>query len=216
MSINQGVSIEQQTNIYHISPHSYEAFLSVDENLVESSINMELKPIGFEISIEVGNATRIQSEILVLKFANRFYGADYEVAKAINLTEEVLLNKMLLKKNYALLPSQELIASPYILFLQVGELYEFGYDQIRQFAMDSLQILAQIAPGVEHIAMTIHGIGYGLDEYESLRAQIAGYFDAYTRKEYPSHLKRITIIERNANRAKRIRTILSLGCDQNM
>jgi hypothetical protein len=95
-----------------------------------------------------------------------------------------------------------------VLFIGVLPLYQFDYGQIREFSSYSLQILAQGIPDVEHVAMTMHGVGYGLDEKESFLAQIGGLFDAVHSGIAPSSLKRITIVERNQGRATRLKQIL--------
>jgi hypothetical protein len=57
--------------------------------------------------------------------------------------------------------------------------------------------------------MTIHGVGYGLDESEALRSQLAGCLDALESGHYPSALERITIVELDRARALRLQAILN-------
>ncbi len=57
--------------------------------------------------------------------------------------------------------------------------------------------------------MTIHGVGYGLDEAEALKVQIAGYIDAIEHGNYPNTLKRISIVERNPQRARLLEQVLA-------
>jgi len=56
--------------------------------------------------------------------------------------------------------------------------------------------------------MTMHGVGYGLDEQESFLSQLAGLLEAARSDLAPSKLRRITIVERNKRRADRLREIL--------
>lgn len=95
-----------------------------------------------------------------------------------------------------------------MLFVGVLSLYRFDYGQIREFSSYSLQVLAQQMPNAEHVAMTMHGIGYGLDEKEAFLAQLAGLFDATHAGIAPSSLTRITIVEKNQGRASRLKQIL--------
>ena len=67
--------------------------------------------------------------------------------------------------------------------------------------------MAQELPRTGHIAMTMHGIGYGLDERESFLAQISGILDATLDDPSLSRI-RVTIIERNRGRAERLQAIL--------
>ena len=200
----------QQTSVYYISTSNQESPTKTPDQLIVN------KNRRVEVVIQTGNAQEIQADILVLKFAETFYGADCQISAKLGLTEQELTQRIPELWDHALLPSNSIIASSYILFLQVGLLWTFQYEQIRRFASDSLRILAKIAPGVKHIAMTIHGTGYGLDEYEAFRSQIAGFFDAFRNKLYPPQLERITIVELNPDRANRLRTILSLATPENI
>lgn len=74
-----------------------------------------------------------------------------------------------------------------------------------------MKILSQEAPTTKHLAMTIHGPGYGLDENEAALAQIAGYLHAIRMGEVPIDIERISIIEKNFERVQRLRRAL----DQN-
>ena len=56
--------------------------------------------------------------------------------------------------------------------------------------------------------MTIHGVGYGLDEAEALQSQLAGLLDSLESNNYPRALERITFVERNEDRAHRLRITL--------
>jgi hypothetical protein len=85
----------------------------------------------------------------------------------------------------------------------------YHYEEIREFAANVLKVLAKDAPSTRHLAMTIHGVGYGLDETEALRAQLAGYIDALELGQYPPRLKRISIVERGPDRAQRLMAVLN-------
>jgi hypothetical protein len=60
----------------------------------------------------------------------------------------------------------------------------------------------------------MHGVGYGLDEKESFLAQIGGLFDAFKGSRLPAHLKRITIVEKDRDRALRLKRILKESLPQ--
>jgi hypothetical protein len=63
-------------------------------------------------------------------------------------------------------------------------------------------------PAASHIAFTLHGAGYGLDESEAFRAELAGILDAVETGDCSSGIKLVTFIERNAGRAQRLQTLL--------
>jgi hypothetical protein len=54
----------------------------------------------------------------------------------------------------------------------------------------------------------LHGIGFGLDEVESFLAQFAGIQDGMLNNRSLTSIKRISIVERNHDRIKRLRQIL--------
>jgi hypothetical protein len=56
--------------------------------------------------------------------------------------------------------------------------------------------------------MTLHGVGFGLDEAEAFRAEIAGILDAVAAGQRPDGLNRVSIVERDAQAASRLRTLL--------
>ena len=109
---------------------------------------------------------------------------------------------------YTLLPSRGEIAAKQALFVGVPPLSLLGYGEIREFVSHAMQILARNMPSAKHIAMTIHGPGYGLDETECFLAQIAGLMDAFRSEAVPPFLQRITIVEKNQGRAYRLEQIL--------
>ncbi len=109
---------------------------------------------------------------------------------------------------FRLVPSNSAISAENALFIGVVDLYEFGYREIRAFARRVLSSLAGAASEVRHIATTVHGAGYGLDEIEAFDAEVAGFLDAIGSGDVPRLLERITIIERNPGRVERLSPIL--------
>ncbi len=160
-------------------------------------------------SIQIGDVTTFQADVLALKFAQGFYGADRVVAGILD--KDVSAMRDLLPKlgSHKLLPASNMLTATSVLFVSVPYLNDFRYEEIRKFATNVLKAVAQDAPLTRHLAMTIHGVGYGLDETEALRAQLAGCLDALEQGQFPPHLKRISIVERNPDRAQRLTDVLS-------
>jgi hypothetical protein len=157
-----------------------------------------------EILIVESDICSFDADVVVLKYAQSFYGADSVVAGALaNVTEQ----KQLAPKpgKHSLIPTNFQLASSYVLFVGVVPLFEFNYAQIRAFSKRSIEITTKELPRASHIAMTIHGVGYGLDERESFLAQIGGILDA---SDGCGAIKCVSIVEMNAMRARRLRTIL--------
>lgn len=86
----------------------------------------------------------------------------------------------------------------------VKDLYEFEYKDIREFARLGIEALAKSAPSVRHCAITLHGAGYGLDEIEAFESEMAGLLEAINSGAFPKALRRISIVEINAGRARRL------------
>ena len=56
--------------------------------------------------------------------------------------------------------------------------------------------------------MTLHGAGYGLDEKEAFESEVAGLMDAIISADFPPSLTRISFVERNPGRARRLQHLL--------
>jgi hypothetical protein len=56
--------------------------------------------------------------------------------------------------------------------------------------------------------MTLHGVGFGLDETEAFESEVAGIVQAIDSRQYPQSLQAVSIIERGANRAARMQRAL--------
>jgi hypothetical protein len=158
-----------------------------------------------EFSIEQGDITSFDADVLALKYALSFHGADQLVASrliAAGIAEDALKPPF---GEYRYLSSKGAVRAGHALLVGVGRLQSFGYQQIQQFAADVLRTLASEAPTTRSLAMTIHGPGYGLDEIEAATSQFAGYLDAITAGKLPGALEQIVIVERNADRVQRLR-----------
>jgi hypothetical protein len=158
------------------------------------------------IYIECANIIDFPCDILVLKHAQGFYGADARVA---SLLKPKIGNRdeiSPLPDEYVFIEPQDKLLAKQILFLGVASLHEFEYEQIREFARRSIEVLQQQKPEVKRIAMTVHGVGYGLDEREAFLAQLAGLFDAFREGLTANALERITIVEKNPGRQHACKT----------
>jgi len=159
-----------------------------------------------QIAVECSDITDFACDVVVLKYAQAFFGADKAVAsRIVDDYEQSIAPRV---GEYVLLPSKGKIAARQALFIGVPSLYQFDYGEIRKFAGQAMQILAEDMPSAKHVAMTMHGIGYGLDETECFLAQIAGLLDAFRSRSVPPSLQRVTIVERNQNRALRLQQVL--------
>jgi hypothetical protein len=164
---------------------------------------------GIIIDVACGDVLSFEADVLALKHAGgRLYGADREVAAALS-TVGVEIRDALPEVGKSLLQSSRgAVKSSLVLFLGTPGLYDFDYAEIREFGRRVLAALAH-EPEVRHVALTLHGPGYGLDESEAFRAEVAGLLDAVAAGEYPPVLKRITIVEISEGRAARLTSLLA-------
>ncbi len=159
-----------------------------------------------QIAVECSDIVDYACDVVVLKYAQAFYGADLAVASRI--VEDYKQSIAPPVGEHVLLPSKGKIAARQALFIGVPSLYQFDYDGIRKFAGQAMQILAEEMPSAKHVAMTMHGINYGLDETECFLAEIAGLLDAFRSRSAPPFLQQVTVIERGQNRAMRLQQVL--------
>jgi hypothetical protein len=140
-----------------------------------------------------------------LKHAQAFYGADAVVTAALDRAGRGRVEIHADPGDYVLLPSHGAVATEHVLFVGVESLVTFEYSQIREFTAQGLMIASRELPHARHVAMTIHGVNYGLDERETFLAQLGGVADAEQQCVAATHL---TIIEKDVGRAARLKAIL--------
>jgi len=158
------------------------------------------------VSVETADALEFPSDVLALKYAQALYGVDLAVyRKLADSLGEFRLPDL---SEFALLQTTGIIGPNAVLFVGVQPLYEFGYQEIREFARSILASLAVKAPNIAHLSLTIHGATYGLDEIEAFKAEIAGIFDALTTGDFPDQLTKITFVERDNGRTRRLEATL--------
>ncbi len=169
-----------------------------EDNQVPSTQN------GIRIRVECADALTFQTDFLVVKYAQDLYGLDLSVVE--RLEREGIETRPHLPQtgSHHLVNSMNQIAAQSVLFVGVEVLFYFRYKEIRDFARRALAILAQEAPEAKHIAFTLHGANYGLDELEAFEAEVAGLSDAVKAGSYPPRLEEIIILERKQERAERL------------
>lgn len=94
------------------------------------------------------------------------------------------------------------------LFVGTVPLGHFEYAEIRTWAREAVAATRGSATTVQHLGMTTHGAGIGLDEEEAFTAQRAGLLDALRRREWPAMLTHITVFELDGRRAERLARVM--------
>jgi hypothetical protein len=158
------------------------------------------------IRVEVGDALKLDADVLALKYAQALYGVDWAVHQRLS---EVGSPPHLPKPGaFTLQRGDGLFGARSVLFVGVKSLDQFGYAEIRDFARRALLSLADKLPTTRHLAVTLHGPGFGLDETACFEAEVAGLVDAITGDDYPEELETISFVEQNFGRGNRLRAWL--------
>jgi hypothetical protein len=161
------------------------------------------------ISVENADALTFAADVLALKHAQSLYGVDEAVVALLAVDRPKLRVSLPKPGGFRLFATSGRVGAPSVLFIGVPTIREFDYAGIRDFGKRVLSSLAGAAPGTRHVALTLHGPGYGLDEAEAFRAEIAGLLDALTSDDVPDSLERVTVVERSSGRAKRLTGLLA-------
>jgi hypothetical protein len=169
---------------------------------------MEGKVMSIEISVQCADVAGIPSDLLVLKHAQNFHGADQAVAA--RLTERRICTEADIAPangEHVLLETAKAIAAKRTLFLGTPRLREFRYREMTLFARRAIKIIGDNRLPIRTLTTTIHGAGYGLDVAESLRALLFGYQQGLAASPLPQ-LERIIFAERNSRRCEMLQSLL--------
>jgi hypothetical protein len=134
------------------------------------------------------------------------YGVDSLVVRRLEATGSVVRDTLPKPDGFRLIDAGGNLAAKSVLFVGVVPLTSFEYETIREFSKRALIWLAGAKPPPAHIAFTLHGVGFGLDESEAFRAELVGILDAVETGDCGINL--VTIIEHDAGRARRLQTLL--------
>jgi hypothetical protein len=163
---------------------------------------------GIGIRVECADALTFKADVLVLKHAQALYGVDELAVEALEQGGVDVRARLPPPDGFRLIPSNGLLGADAVLFLGVGQLRSLDYQELRDFGCRALSSLAGRAPQVEHVALTLHGPGFGLDESEAFRAEFAGLLDAVQARDCPRSLRQITFVENSVGRAARLAQLL--------
>ncbi|HWM89643.1 MAG TPA: hypothetical protein VN493_02635 [Thermoanaerobaculia bacterium] len=159
------------------------------------------------IEVQEGDVLEFPADVLALKYAQSLYGADLAVYELLSESGREALPLPSVNA-FKFISTEGIIAPENVLFVGVPPLRQFRYQQIREFGRNVLISLAVQAPLTKHLALTIHGPGYGLDEVEAFQSEVAGVLDAIATDDYPLDLSIISFVERNHGRSERLKDVL--------
>jgi hypothetical protein len=169
---------------------------------------VEGKAMPIEISVQCGDVANVPSDLLLLKHAQNFYGADLSIVA--RLTERGVCREADVapaKGKHVLLETGQALAAERTLFLGTPSLRQFRYPEMTQFARRAINLIGEKRLPIRTLTTTVHGPGYGLDIAESLRALILGFQQGLATSPLPQ-LAKIIFAERNARRCELLQTLL--------
>jgi hypothetical protein len=136
------------------------SYLKSELYFLQSRLSMEIAIINADI-------TQIAADLIVMKHADGFYGADRVIADVIGFNKHI-------RDGASLYVSAKTIGAPEVLFIGVGPLNEFRYEKIQAFGSAAVALARDCKRRIAHMALTLHGPGYGLDPEQSFLSMIAG------------------------------------------
>lgn len=156
---------------------------------------------GIEIRILEEDGLTYRADALVLKHAQALYGLDRKAVVHTGIDPDLLPKP----GEYQQFPRHPNVAAGAMLFIGTRPIGEFTYSDVRDFGYRALACVANSLRDVTEIAVTLHGVGYGLDETECFDAEVAGILDAVRSGDVPHPLRIVSFLELNAGRAARMR-----------
>ncbi|MEW5958073.1 MAG: hypothetical protein AB1801_10140 [Chloroflexota bacterium] len=165
-------------------------------------------PAAVEFSIIPGDILSFEADVIALKHAQEFFGVDWAVAEALSQAGISESELACLPNDYRYVNTRGRIQARHALYIGMPPITQIDYQQVKEFAARSLLILQSEAPHTVHLGLTLHGLGFGLDEVEVFLAEFQGCLEAIQLGAVPEALKRITIVELSSNRVERLRRAL--------
>lgn len=151
------------------------------------------------IEIVKADVVDVDAEVLLLKHAYGFHGADESVFLRLEQATIVPADFAVDEGQSICVTTNGAVAARQALFIGTCRLGKFRYREIRRFARLAIELIAMQNTNVPTIATTIHGAGYGLDVEESFQAMIMGFQQGLAEFPIPS-LQKIIFVERHPRR----------------
>jgi hypothetical protein len=156
--------------------------------------------MALQVCVVRDDVTSVAADMLLLKYAQRLYGADEAVALRLFQHRVCEENDLAPEAgDFCLLETKGAIGAGRVLFVGTPRLGGFRYREMRQFARQAIDVLSRQPFPIRTLATTVHGAGYGLDIEEALRSLILGFQQGLTTHPLSS-LEQIVFVERNARR----------------
>jgi hypothetical protein len=163
------------------------------------------------VSLTHGDVFAYPSDAVALKYAQEFHGADLAAADALWKwpSKQPGHRDLWLPGvgDSAVYPTEGRMKPRHLVLVGVVPIDQFEYAEIRDFSRRAITSVEKLAE-CQELSLTLHGINYGLDESEAFTAELAGFLDAIRRREWPSHLRKVTIVESDKGRVERLSRVM--------
>lgn len=158
-----------------------------------------------ELAVIRDDIRSVEADLVILKYASGFHGADAAVANDLTQSkskDHSLENiaGQIEKDEYFITDTNHLIQAKKVLFIKMPPLPGIYYPQLRNFSHQALSLAIRYAEESKHIAMTIHGPGFGLDPSVAFLAQIAGLLATLATNSIPADLDGLSFVEHDFER----------------
>jgi O-acetyl-ADP-ribose deacetylase (regulator of RNase III) len=154
------------------------------------------------ISVVRGDITTFACDAVMLKYARAHYGVDAIIA---NLIKDALPRAETEppEKKFSIVPTGNFLSAGAAVFIGTPSLTRFSYQDVMKFSQMAMEIAADRRNAFKHVAFTLHGAGFGLDELEAARALVTGCVSTL-KKNRPGGPERISIVELDPDRYRRV------------
>jgi hypothetical protein len=162
-----------------------------------------------ELDLKAGDVAGVEADVVAVKYAEGLFGSALALAGPLGKTQEELGQALTSVGSRQILPGAGRIKARKALFLSVVPLARFDYVDVERFAFDVLGALQSLAPEVRDLALTLHGIGFGMSPAKVLRSEIKGFSEAIKTGAYPPQLEKITIVDGDEEIVAQLESTLS-------
>lgn len=165
---------------------------------------------GLRIEVQAGDILAFPCDLIVLKHAQELYGADQAFFQSLPRRQaKPILDRAPAPGQSLTIESDGYTAAPTITFVGTPRLYSLEYSEVRALGVRAVDAATTAERPVRHLALTVHGPGFGLDEEESFEALLAGLVEGAEARPDNSALERVTIVERDVPRSRRFQALLA-------
>ncbi len=162
-----------------------------------------------ELSVQFGDILQVPADVIALKYAQGFYGADHAIANRLAAGNIVSLEDLKVPiGEHKIAICNGVVRARNALFVGTASIDRFRYEDIRRWVQAVMEILKAKNESIKHISLTLHGRGFGLEIGAAFLALLAGLVSSIRNKGIPDSLVGISIIENDAETYLQLRELI--------